>query len=126
MSSDLGSSNATALSFPQLKHVVTPSSRSAQSCWGESPTTNRQMSSIYEGQRISGCLCSISVKRGLRYIRNKIGDRGDPCGIPLSIGNILVDIIKGPFNVDAQVRGCLVSFICFVNDSDKVYRYVDR
>src|SRR5205085_1790295 len=30
MSSDFGSSKATALSLPHLKHVVTPSSRSAQ------------------------------------------------------------------------------------------------
>src|SRR5205085_8744535 len=83
-----------ALSFPQLKHVVTPSSRSAQFCWGESPTTSRQMSSICEGQRISGCLCSISVKRGLRYIRNKIGHMGDPCGIPVSIGDIFSESLS--------------------------------
>src|SRR5947209_3234489 len=94
MSSDLGSLNATALSFPHLKHVVTPSSRIAQFCWGESPTTSRQISSIYEGQRISGCLCSISVKRGLRYIRNKIGDTGDPCGIPVSIGDIFLESLS--------------------------------
>src|SRR5437660_12359643 len=94
MSSDLGLSNATAFSLPQLKHVITPSSRSAQFCWGESPTTSRQISSIYEGQRISGCLCSISVKRGLRYIRKKIGDTGDPCGIPFSIGDIFSDSLS--------------------------------
>src|SRR5437588_2585080 len=88
MSSDLGSSKATAFSLPQSKHVVTPSSRSLQFSWGESPTTSRQMSSIYEGKRISGCFCSISVKRGLRYIRNKVRGTGDPCGIRVSIGDI--------------------------------------
>src|SRR5437660_3372933 len=94
MISDLGSSKATEFSFPQSKHVVTPSSRSAQFSWGESPTTTRQMSSIYEGQRISGCFCSISVKRGMRYIRNKIGETGDPCGIPLSIGDIFSESLS--------------------------------
>src|SRR5205085_11107016 len=94
MSSDLGSSKATAFSFPQLKHVVTPSSRSSQFCWGESPTTSRHMSSIYEGHRMSGCFCSISVKRGLRYIRNKMGDTGDPCGIPVSIGDIFSESLS--------------------------------
>src|SRR5205085_6745668 len=94
MSSDLGSSKATAFSLPQSKYVVTPSSRSAQFSWGESPTTSRQTSSIYEGQRISGCFCSISVKRGLRFIRNKIGDTGDPCGIPVSIGDIFSESLS--------------------------------
>src|SRR5205807_7723647 len=94
MSSDLGSSKAMAFSLPQSKHVVTPSSRSAQFSWGESATISRQMSSIYEGQRISGCLCSISVKRGLRYIRNKIGHTGDPCGIPVSIGDIFSESLS--------------------------------
>src|SRR5437588_10569385 len=88
MSSDLGSLKETAFFHPQLKHVVTPSSRSAQFSWEESSTTSRQLSSIYEGQRISWCFCSISVNRGLRYIRNKIGDMGDPCGIPVSIRDI--------------------------------------
>src|SRR5437588_2844776 len=94
MSSDLGSSKATALSLPQSKHVVTPSSRSVQFSWWESHSTSRQMSSIYEGQLISGCFCSISIKRGLRYIRNKIGDTGDPCGIPVSIGDIFSESLS--------------------------------
>src|SRR5437588_9721259 len=94
MSFDLGSLKATAFSLPHSKHVVTPSSRNAEFSWGDSPTTSRQMSLIYEGERISGCFCSISVKRGLRYIRNKIGDTGDPCSIPVSIGDIFSESLS--------------------------------
>src|SRR5205085_10726536 len=36
----------------------------------------------------------ISIKRGLRYIRNRMADTGDPYGIPVSIGDIFSESLS--------------------------------
>src|SRR5947209_10403645 len=79
----------------------------------------------------SGLWTSFSVKegvkpekRGFQPMRKKLGEK---FGVVFSLTVVVTDteLFEGPFNVNAEGRSCLVSFVCFVNDSGKVHRCVD-
>ena len=86
MSSDLGPSKVRAFWPDQVKRVLAIFSSCLLFEDLHLPETTIATSSMYQGQLMEGYLHSSSSNNGLRYKRNRMGDMGEPWGIPVCIG----------------------------------------
>src|SRR6266576_3899592 len=95
-SSSLSPSSSSACPVPQFDQSYIP----------------RWISSTYEGNSISifitaFTLLSISLRIGAIHIRNKTGDKGDPCGTPIFV-------LPSPLTFPSQVTSNFLALIKFL------------